>query len=117
MYSDTNSSYNTGNTAKVTFWGAHPNHDTKTNSTYFTVQKKVGNSWVTKFQDRDTHTLMIWKRDGVANSKITIHFKITSEVESGYYRIVHTGKWKNGWTGKISPYSGTSKNVLCKWLC
>ena len=109
VYSDTNNSYNTGNTAKVTFWGAHPNHDTKTNSTYFTVQKKVGNSWVTKFQDRDTNTLMIWKRDGVANSKITIHFKITSEVESGYYRIVHTGKWKNGWTGKISPYSGTSK--------
>ena len=52
---------------------------------------------------------MIWKRDGIANSKITIHFKITSDVESGYYRIVHTGKWKNGWTGKINPYSGTSK--------
>lgn len=109
IYSNTNNSYNTGNTVAVTFWGAHPNHDTKTNGTYFTIQKKVGNSWITKFQDRDTNTLMIWKRDGIANSKITIHFKITSDVESGYYRIVHTGKWKNGWTGKINPYSGTSK--------
>lgn len=109
VYSNTNNSYNTGNTAKVTFWGAHPNHDAKTNGTYFTIQKKVGNSWITKFQDRDTNTLMIWKRDGIANSKITIHFKITPDVESGYYRIVHSGKWKNGWTGKINPYNATSK--------
>ncbi len=109
VHSNANSSYSTGATAEVTFWGAHPNNDPKTNSTYFTVQKKVGSSWITKFQDRDTNTKLIWNRDGVSASKIIIQFKITSDVESGYYRIVHNGKWKNGWNGSINPYSGTSR--------
>lgn len=109
VHSDTNSSYNTGETAEVVFWGAHPNNDTKTNDTYLKVQKKIGNQWVTKYEDRDFNTKLIWNRSGVANSKVTVQWKIKANTESGYYRIVHSGKWKNGWNGSINPYTGTSK--------
>ncbi|CAA0166718.1 ceramidase precursor containing a C-terminal secretion signal [Tenacibaculum maritimum] len=108
IFSNTNDNYSTDEIAEVTFWGAHPNNDPKTNSTYFRVQKKIGDSWVSKYEDRDTNTKLIWNRDGVANSKITIQFKITSDVESGHYRIIHHGKWKNGWNGKLTPYTGIS---------
>lgn len=110
--SNTNSNYNTGQTACVTFWGAHPNNDNKVNDTYFTIQKKEGSNWITKYEDRDTNTKLIWKRNGIANSLITIEFKITPEVESGYYRIVHTGKWKNGWNRRLYNYSATSKTFF-----
>ncbi|CAM1345149.1 neutral/alkaline non-lysosomal ceramidase N-terminal domain-containing protein [Tenacibaculum amylolyticum] len=108
VYSNTNNYYNSGQTASVTFWGAHPNNDNKVNGTYFTVEKKEGSKWITKFEDRDLNTKLIWKRSGIANSKITIQFKITPDVESGYYRIVHTGKWKSGWNYNLYPYTGIS---------
>ena len=109
VYENTNSSYNSGDTAQVIFWGAHPNNDTKTNDTYLKVQKKNGSSWETKYEDRDFNTKLIWQRDGVANSKVTVQWKIKPDTESGYYRIVHSGKWKNGWNGSINPYTGVSK--------
>ncbi|CAL2107206.1 Neutral ceramidase [Tenacibaculum sp. 190524A02b] len=104
-----NNSYNTNQTVEVMFWGAHPNNNPKTNDTYLKVQKKQGSNWVTKYEDRDTNTKFIWKRSGIANSKITIQWKIPQQIASGYYRIVHEGHWKNGWTGKINPYSGVSR--------
>lgn len=109
VYENTNSSYNTGETAQVIFWGAHPNNDTKTNDTYLKIQKKIGGNWETKYEDRDFNTKLTWQRDGVANSKITVQWKIKPDTESGHYRIVHSGKWKNGWNGSINPYTGVSK--------
>ena len=110
--SDASSSYSKGNTAKVVFWGAHPNNDLKTNSTYLAVQRWNGSSWVSEYYDRDPVTKLTWKRNGAANSHITVEWKIASDVPSGYYRIKHYGKWKSGWTGKLSNYTGTSRSFL-----
>jgi neutral ceramidase len=49
-----------------------------------------------------------WKRDGIANSKVTITWTIPPNAAPGKYRIRHFGNWKSGWTGAISPYEGAS---------
>lgn len=112
VHADASSAYSKGNTAKVVFWGAHPNNDLKTNATYLAIQRWNGNSWVDEYYDRDPTTKLTWKRDGVANSHITVEWKIASNAPSGYYRIKHYGKWKNGWNGNISSYTGTSRSFL-----
>lgn len=112
VHSNTASRYAKGNTAKVVFWGAHPNNDLKTNSTYLTVERWNGNSWQAVYHDRDPVTKLTWDRNGVANSHITVEWRIAANEPSGYYRIRHFGKWKHGITGKLSNYTGTSRSFL-----
>ncbi|MCB1319214.1 MAG: neutral/alkaline non-lysosomal ceramidase C-terminal domain-containing protein, partial [Leptospiraceae bacterium] len=108
--SDANSSYSKGQSARVVFWGAHPKNNLKTQSTYLEVQRWNGSSWQTVARDWDPETIYHWKRDGIANSKVTIRWNIPSDAQSGTYRIRHYGHWKSGWTGNISAYSGTSRS-------
>lgn len=109
VYSNANSSYLKGNKVSVVFWGAHPKNNLRIQGTFLEVQKISGSSWITIARDWDPETRYIWKRDGVANSKVTIEWRIPSDTASGTYRIRHYGDWKSGWTGKISSYSGTSR--------
>ena len=109
VVSNANSSYNKGQTASVTFWGGHPKNNLKIQQSFLAVQRKSGSSWVTVAQDWDPETIYQWKRDGVANSKVTIKWTIPSSATSGTYRIKHYGHWKSGWTGSISGYTGTSR--------
>ncbi len=112
VHKNTSSHYTKGSTAKVVFWGAHPNNDLKTNSTYLTVERWNGNSWQAVYYDRDPITKLTWDRNGVANSHITVEWCIPANEASGYYRIRHFGKWKNGFTGKLKNYTGTSRSFL-----
>lgn len=105
---DVNRSYERGDTVRVSFWGAHPNNDPKTNETYLEVQLKQGSDWVTKYVDRDVETKLIWKREGVSYSKITVEWYSSELDTDGVYRIKHTGKWKNGWTSALSDYEAIS---------
>lgn len=110
VLNDANYSYTNGDKVQVTFWGAHPNNDAKTNSTYLEVQRKTNDGWKTVYTDRDVSTKLVWERNGVARSLIIIDWKISDEDAGGKYRIVHYGTWKNGWTGKLSPYTGVSRS-------
>lgn len=103
-------SYSRGQTAKAVFWGAHPKNNLKIQGTYLKVQRRVGGSWQTVANDWDPETRYIWKRSGVANSKVTVQWKIPSDAPSGEYRFVQEGHWKSGWTGNISGYSGSSRS-------
>jgi len=101
-------SYAKGSTASVVFWGGHPKNNLQTQATFLAVEKLVGSSWVVVARDWDPETTYHWARDGVANSKIKITWDTTGAA-SASYRIRHFGHYKNGWNGKIYPYTGTSR--------
>ncbi len=106
---DATSFYTANQTVNVSFWGGHPNNNSRTNGSYLAVQQLIEGSWITRYEDRDNSTKMEWKRSGIANSKIYIQWKIPTNVDAGTYRIVHYGAWKNGWTGAVKPYTATSR--------
>ena len=104
---DVDSSYKPGSTVKVIFWGAHPKNNLRTQSTFLEVQKKEGENWLTIYNDNDVCTIYEWKRDFIANSKITITWNIPADIKSGEYRICHFGDSRDG-AGKIKSYTGIS---------
>ena len=89
------------------FWGAHPKNNLRTQETFLEVQKKEGEKWITIFNDNDPCTIYEWKRDFIANSKITISWNIPLETKPGEYRICHFGDSRDA-SGKIKPYTGIS---------
>ena len=102
--------YSRGQTARAVFWGGHPKNNLQTQSTFLKVEYYNGSQWVTALNDWDPDTRYIWKRDGVANSKVTVEWKIPNNAMPGWYRLRHFGHWKSGWTGAISAYNGTSNS-------
>jgi len=104
---DVDSSYKPGSIVKVIFWGAHPKNNLKIQGTFLEVQQKVGEKWITIFNDNDLCTIYEWKRDFIANSKITITWNIPAEIKSGEYRICHFGDSRDV-SGKIKSYIGVS---------
>jgi neutral ceramidase len=112
VYSNASASYYRGQTARVIFWGAHPNNNLMTMASYLRVQRWSGTSWINVASDSDPEARYVWNRDGIANSKVTIEWTIPAGAVPGQYRIVHYGHWKSGWTGSINPYSGVSRTFI-----
>jgi neutral ceramidase len=104
---DVDSSYKPGSTVKVIFWGAHPKNNLRNQGTFLEVQRKEGDKWITIFNDNDPSTLYEWKRDFIANSKITVTWNIPADTKTGEYRICHFGDSRDA-SGKIKPYTGIS---------
>jgi neutral ceramidase len=113
VYSNAQASYTRGQTARVTFWGAHPKNNLRTQDSFLRVQRKSGTSWVDVAYDWDWETKYRWQRNNcvptLACSHVTVEWKIPSTATAGTYRIRHDGNWKSGWDGLIRPYSGTSR--------
>ncbi|HEY3447202.1 MAG TPA: neutral/alkaline non-lysosomal ceramidase N-terminal domain-containing protein [Myxococcales bacterium] len=113
VYSNAAASYTRGQTASVTFWGAHPKNNLRTQGSFLQVQRKVGTSWTTVAQDWDWETKYSWARNSCvptfACSHVTIQWAIPQTAAPGTYRIRHDGDWKSGWDGLIRPYTGTSR--------
>ncbi len=104
------SSYARGQTARAVFWGAHPKNNLKIQQSFLEVQRRVNGAWVTVARDGDPETRYIWRRSGVANSKVSVEWDIPADAPTGEYRLRHSGHWKSGWTGAISSYSGASRS-------
>lgn len=106
--------YRRGQTVTVAFVTGHPKNNLHTEGTFLSVyyasadpnskkppiQVAVDNDWETKYA---------WERVGISASKATISWEIPQDAKPGYYYIVHNGDYKNGWTGKISAFSGTTR--------
>ncbi len=103
--------YTKGETVKAVFWGGHPRNNLRLNDTFLVVEKIDGNKTVIVARDWDPETRYRWQRESVSYSLITIEWN-TCNAEPGIYRITHYGDWKSGWTGKISPYSGTTRTFV-----
>jgi len=106
---DANAAYQRGQTVAVEFWTGHPKNNLRRGGTFLEVQRQEGGSWVTVADDGDWSTIYRWARSGIANSLAKITWTIPADAPAGSYRIVHYGDYKNGWTGKISPFTGSSR--------
>jgi neutral ceramidase len=107
--SDAKESYRKGETVSVEFWTGHPKNNLRRGGTFLEVQREVNGQWVTVADDGDWSTIYRWSRSGVANSLAKITWAIPADTPAGTYRIVHYGDAKNGWNGKISAFTGTSR--------
>ena len=108
VLTNAHASYQKGDSVVVSFRGGHPKNNLRTQDTFLKVQKLVGASWVTVAYDWDWDTLYKWNREGLDLTRVDITWNIPLDAEPGNYRIVHQGDWKNGLTGNIEAYSGTS---------
>lgn len=101
--------YTAGQTASAVFRGAHPKNNFRTMGTFLKVQRQDGSTWVDVLDDHDWDTSYTWKREGASYSRCTVEWRIRQGTQPGTYRLVQLGDWKNGWTGKVSPYTGVSR--------
>ena len=104
-----NPSYGRGDRVEVSFFGAHPKNNLKTENTFFTVEKQRSDQWEIVYTDNYFSTILRWKRKGIANSIVTIEWDIPSDQAAGVYRIKYFGDYKSGWTGDIEAFSGVSR--------
>jgi neutral ceramidase len=107
---DAKPSYRRGETAVVEFWTGHPKNNLRRGGTFLEVQRQVNDQWITVADDGDWSTIYRWSRSGFANSLATISWAIPADTPAGTYRIVHHGDSKDGWTGQIRPFTGTSRS-------
>lgn len=102
-------SYARGSKVVVTFRGAHPKNNLRTQDTFLRVERQSGSSWIAVANDWDFETTYAWRREGIAYSQVDVEWRIPASAVPGTYRIRQFGDWKSGWTGKVSPYTGTSR--------
>jgi neutral ceramidase len=109
-------SYARGSTVSSSFWGAYPNNNLTVGSSesYLVVEKKISSAWQPVAYDWDPSTRYIWKRSGLAGSRITIEWHTDNSVAQGEYRIRHIGYWKSGYTGAISRYEGSTRSFVIR---
>jgi neutral ceramidase len=100
--------YRRGETARAVFWTGHPKNNLRNESTFLEIQRREGGTWRTVATDNDWSTIYRWRRESVADSKAEITWTIPVGTPPGTYRIVHHGDWKNGWTGRITAFTGLS---------
>ena len=112
VYENAASEYSIGNTVSVTFWGAHPRNNLHTMGTFLTVERVSSSGNVIVRRDYDPDTKFIWKRNGVAYSKITITWN-TIGAEPGKYLIRYYGDYKT-LGGGIHSFNGVSREFILK---
>ncbi len=101
--------YQRGQTATAVFVTGHPKNNLRRNGTFLEVQRLVDGTWTRVADDGDWSTRYQWKRVGVADSEATVTWTVPAGTPSGTYRLVHHGDWKSGWTGAITPFTGTTR--------
>jgi len=101
-------SYSLNSTVTVSFWGANPRNDFRTQDTFLTVEQlQTDGSWKVMLVDGDWDTRMYWEGVWLIQSRITITWQIAADTAPGKYRIRTFGKSKD-LLGYFTPYTGTS---------
>lgn len=86
--------YSKGSSVSTSIWGGHPRNDFLTQSSYFEIQRRLGDSWVIVARDWDPETTFHWDRRLLLFSLITVWWTIPSHAEVGRYRILIRGHRK-----------------------
>ncbi len=117
VINDVKSTYAPGATAKVSFWGANPRNNLRTQDTFLTVEKKANGAWQTIATDGDWETKFHWEENlcfpTFACSRVSVEWTIPEEAANGIYRIRYFGDRKNAITG-IHPIAGQSSQFEVK---
>ncbi|ORX89074.1 Neutral/alkaline nonlysosomal ceramidase [Basidiobolus meristosporus CBS 931.73] len=103
---DAQATYKIGDTVSVAFVGGHPKNKVALEETFLTVEMQTSDDWKVVRNDGDWCTKFQWKRQGIAESNVTIQWQIEPNVKPGIYRIGYFGA--NKAFGKISSHSGYS---------
>ena len=107
----------------VTFRSGNPRNDQRRNDTYVLIERDAGGQWVPEAWDAMPETKLYWSRptkcgpDPLNNpipcgkdiSQIDVHWSVPLHAVPGQYRITLFGKWKNGSTGLLTTYQGTTR--------
>lgn len=104
--------YRRGEQAAAVFVTGHPKNDLRRGGTFAEVQREVDGRWQRVADDRHWSTKYHWARSGLATSTATITWDIPPNAPAGRYRIVHHGDWKDGRTGEVSAFTGTSRTFV-----
>lgn len=105
------SKYKPGQSVKVTFVGANPRNDRKSESTFLEVQfKEMSGNWTVEYTDAHWETRFRWRRTStvLGHSEVDIQWDIPDNQKPGTYKISYYGNSKP-LVGKISPFSGETK--------
>ena len=110
VITDVKSSYKPGETVQCTWWGANPRNDLFTEKSFLYVDRLINETWVPILTDDDLETRLLWKRQVIDNSIITVEWDIPTTHETGQdsYRLRHVGVKHNS-AGR-EQYSGQSRN-------
>ncbi len=101
--------YQRGQQVSVVFVTGHPKNDLHRGGTFLEVQRFAGGGWVRHADDGDWATTYRWARTLLAESTATVTWDVPADTPAGTYRVVHHGDAKNGLTGAVTPFSGTSR--------
>jgi neutral ceramidase len=104
--------YKRGKTVEVKFVSAHPKNNLRSEDTFLQVlfipKGKTADSAEVVATDDDFETTYEWERVPIASSKATITWQIPMDARPGQYFIRHFGDWKEGITGLIREFKGTT---------
>jgi neutral ceramidase len=109
VLTEAKSTYRRGEQVSVEFVTGHPKNDLRHDGTFLEIQRLDGDKWVRYADDGDWDTKYHWARTFVAESKAVVTWDIPANTPIGKYRVVHFGNWKNGLSGAITAFSGTSR--------
>lgn len=114
VITDAGASYSRGSRVSVEFWTGHPKNNQRLNGSFLEVQRWNGAQWQVVATDSDWSTIYHWVRVDPAwgSSKAVISWDIPADAQTGQYRIVHYGDYKNGWNGSINAFSGSSRTFI-----
>lgn len=100
--------YQSGDTVRAVFAGAHPNNDLRRGGTYLRVERETGDEWSTVADDGDWSTTFRWDRTARHRSSITVTWRVPSDVAAGRYRLRYQGD-SRATNGQISAFTGTTE--------
>jgi neutral ceramidase len=105
----------------VTFRAGHPRNDLRRNDSYILIERDNNGTWVPEAWDAMPETKLYWSHSpncGPAATPIPcgrdvhqmdVHWNVPLHVPAGRYRMTLFGKWKNGTTGALTTYQGTTQ--------
>jgi len=112
---------------RIVYRSGNPRYDLRRNDTYFRIERDAGGgNWQLVAWDGTPDTRLYWNRStyvppgGIGTacpnsdpekcywSTIEVFWTPPPDVTPGRYRIRVFGKWKNGVTGQLMPYEGTT---------
>jgi len=98
-----NASYQLGQQVLVEFYSANPRNNHRNQDTFLAVQRLVDGTWKIEFVDGHWETKYHWRREGIADSIVTITWDIPTWAATGTYKITHYGD-KRSLFGSVTPF-------------
>ena len=103
-----------GSTVTVTFRAGHPKNKLNTGWSYYFIERLTPSGiWASQVWDSMPEGTFTWRRDTavdcLACSFVDVTWNVPLTARPGTYHIMHNGAWKNGFTGALTAYAGTTR--------